>query len=133
MAELGKMELKKVEISRIKEGVCFNAPVFFDDGVNMFLAANRPAKRYHLNAIARWKVTSLLSSGQEVDPKSATATSAAAPSSTASTPVKKVPSTPAPSFEEVDLNSIGSQDDDNDIEELEELEELEEVGELEEL
>ena len=57
------MSLAKISCDCIHEGVIFSAPVFFDDGINMFLAANHPAKFYHVMAIKRWNVPYLLTSG----------------------------------------------------------------------
>lgn len=61
------MAQSTIECSRIKVGSCFNEPVFFEDGVNMFLAANHPAKQYHLAALKRWNIPYLLTSGVEID------------------------------------------------------------------
>ena len=57
------MPLTRLNCEEIKEGVSFSAPVFFEDSVNMFLAANHPAKRYHVVAIERWKIPFLMTSG----------------------------------------------------------------------
>lgn len=56
--------MTKIACAEIKEGVLFNQPVFFDDGVNMFLAANHPAKRYHISVLKRWNVPFLLTDGR---------------------------------------------------------------------
>ena len=53
----------KLTQNDIKEGMRFSAPVFFDDGRNMFLAAGKPAKSYHLAALKNWKVPFLLTVG----------------------------------------------------------------------
>ena len=37
----------KIDSSLIKEGMRFSAPVFFDDGENMFLVEGKAAKAYH--------------------------------------------------------------------------------------
>lgn len=58
---------KKIDCSRIKVGVVFSEPVYFDDGQNMFLAKNCPAKPYHLAALKRWKVPFLLTVGHEIN------------------------------------------------------------------
>ncbi|MBR1912715.1 MAG: phosphohydrolase [Treponema sp.] len=54
---------RKIECSSLKLGVCFSAPVYFDDGENMFLSAKNPVKKYHLNAITRWEIPFLLTDG----------------------------------------------------------------------
>lgn len=59
------MPLAKLSCEEIKEGVSFSAPVFFEDAVNMFLAANKPVKGYHVAAIERWKVPYLLTAGHK--------------------------------------------------------------------
>ena len=53
----------KLTQNDITEGVCFSAPVFFDDGKNMFLAAGKPAKPYHLAALKTWNIPFLLTVG----------------------------------------------------------------------
>lgn len=127
-------EMKKVEKSRIKEGICFNKPVFFEDGENMFLAPNHPVKRYHMQALARWSVPFLLSEGQEIDPKELLKkTQPQAPSASEPSSTYKAKSINT-QYEDVDLNSIGNPDDGlEELEEVEELEEAEDFGELEEL
>lgn len=57
------MNFKKINCDDIAIGVRFSAPVFFDDGVNMFLAEGKSAKAYHLATIKRWKLPYLLSYG----------------------------------------------------------------------
>ena len=60
--------MQKIDVNTIKEGICFSAPVFFDDGKNMFLAAGKQAKALHVNAIKQWKIPYLLTFGKEIDP-----------------------------------------------------------------
>ncbi|MCI5524384.1 MAG: phosphohydrolase [Treponema sp.] len=57
----------KIDCNKIVPGVRFSAPVFFDDGQNMFLAANKPAKNYHVAALKRWKVPYLLTDGHQLE------------------------------------------------------------------
>ncbi len=59
------MPLTRLNCEEIKEGVSFSAPVFFEDSVNMFLAANHPAKHYHVVAIERWKIPFLMTAGHK--------------------------------------------------------------------
>lgn len=54
---------RKIDSSSIEVGTCFNTPVYFDDGENMFLAANNPAKKYHVDALKRWEIPFLLTDG----------------------------------------------------------------------
>ena len=56
----------KIDSSLIKEGMRFSAPVFFDDGSNMFLAEGKATKAYHVAALKRWKIPYLLTYGHEV-------------------------------------------------------------------
>lgn len=44
-------------------GMRFSEPLFFDDGNNMFLAAKKPVKQYHLNAIKRWNIEFVVTKG----------------------------------------------------------------------
>ncbi len=59
--------LKKFDVSQVKLNMFFSAPVFFDDGKNMFLAAGKAMKAYHLAAIKRWKIPFLLTSGHAIE------------------------------------------------------------------
>jgi len=59
--------LNKIATDTIFEGIVFSAPVFFDDGENMFLSAMSPAKHYHIMALKRWNIPYLLSSGHQID------------------------------------------------------------------
>lgn len=58
-----------MDCSSIHIGSCFSEPVFFDDGKNMFLAAGKQAKPYHVSALVHWKIPYLLTAGHPVDPK----------------------------------------------------------------
>lgn len=57
----------KIDSSSIKLGMKFSAPVFFEDGQNMFLAEGKPARQYHLDSIARWDVPYLLTFGHIIN------------------------------------------------------------------
>lgn len=56
-------EYQKIKNCDVKEDMVFSAPVFFDDGVNMFLAEKKKIKPYHLNVIKRWNIPFLLTFG----------------------------------------------------------------------
>lgn len=58
---------ERLECSDLLVGATFDAPVFFDDGVNMFLAPGHPAKQYHLDVLERWHIPFLITSGHRVD------------------------------------------------------------------
>jgi hypothetical protein len=55
---------QKYSTSLLKLGMKFTAPVFFDDGVNMFLAENCAVKKYHLEAVKQWAFTDVLTYGK---------------------------------------------------------------------
>ena len=59
-------EFSKVAIDAIHVGSCFSEPVYFEDGVNMFLPAEKPAKQYHVDVLKKWKIPYLLTRGTEV-------------------------------------------------------------------
>jgi len=62
-------QFNRIECCDFKLGMRFSAPVFFDDGVNMFLAEGKTAKPYHIAALKRWNVPFLLSFGHVLDDK----------------------------------------------------------------
>lgn len=55
--------MTKLNCDQIKEGVRFSDSVYFDDGVNMFLAKGHSAKKYHVAALKRWNIPFLVTSG----------------------------------------------------------------------
>ncbi|MDD5790461.1 MAG: phosphohydrolase [Spirochaetia bacterium] len=56
----------KIPCYEIQLGARFSAPVFFNDGKNMFLAERKTAKQYHIDALKRWKIPYLLSYGHKI-------------------------------------------------------------------
>ena len=56
----------KIDCKELKLGMRFSAPVFFDDGENMFLGEEKAVKNYHINAIQRWNIEYLLTYGHLV-------------------------------------------------------------------
>ncbi|MBQ9282093.1 MAG: phosphohydrolase [Treponema sp.] len=56
----------KIDCNELKLGMRFSAPVFFDDGENMFLGEEKAVKSYHINAIQRWSIRYLLTYGHLV-------------------------------------------------------------------
>lgn len=58
--------MNKIESGDIKKGMRFSAPVFFDDGKNMFLAEGKSAKSYHIAALKRWVIPFVMTSGHEL-------------------------------------------------------------------
>ncbi len=57
---------KRIPCDLIKVGMRFSAPVFFNDGENMFLAEGKTVKAYHVAALKRWAIPYLLSYGHEL-------------------------------------------------------------------
>ena len=57
---------RKIQCDSIKIGMRFSAPVFFNDGENMFLAEGKSVKAYHVAALKRWSIPYLLSYGREL-------------------------------------------------------------------
>ena len=60
--------MTNINTTSLKKGMVFSAPLFFDDGKNMFLAEKCPIERFHLETIKRWKIKSLVTYGKEIDP-----------------------------------------------------------------
>lgn len=58
--------MNKIASGDIKRGMRFSAPVFFDDGKNMFLAEGKSAKSYHVASLERWQIPFLLTNGHEM-------------------------------------------------------------------
>lgn len=55
--------MRKIRSEDLYEGMIFSAPLFFNDGVNMFLAKRKPLKKIHLVALKRWKIPFVLTYG----------------------------------------------------------------------
>ena len=92
--------MDKIKSETIELGMRFSAPVFFDDGKNMFLAEKKPIKKYHLDTLKKWNIPYLVTYGHLL-------------------------TNSAMELDEL-LNAV---DDVEEIEELEDLEELEEICE----
>ena len=63
---MGEKKFSKIDCKQLKLGMRFSAPVFFDDGENMFLGEEKAVKNYHLDAIQRWNIDHLLTYGHLV-------------------------------------------------------------------
>jgi hypothetical protein len=59
-----KPSFQEYDASGFKLGMKFTAPVYFDDGENMFLAENCPIKPYHLQAVKQWGISVVLTFGK---------------------------------------------------------------------
>lgn len=62
-------KITRINAGDLMLGMKFSAPVFFDDGENMFLAENKSVKPYHLAAIERWHIKTLLTYGHIIAEK----------------------------------------------------------------
>ncbi|MCQ2578938.1 MAG: phosphohydrolase [Treponema sp.] len=56
--------MNQIKCSDIRVGMRFSRPVYFEDGVNMFVESGITIKPYHLVAITRWHIPFLLSDGR---------------------------------------------------------------------
>ncbi len=59
--------LRKIKPSDLQLNMIFSAPVFFEDGKQMFLAKGKTVKAYHLFALKRWKIPFLLTEGHSIE------------------------------------------------------------------
>ncbi len=55
--------MKRIKTEDLYEGMIFSAPLFFDDGVNMFLAKRKALKKFQMDALVRWKIPFVLTYG----------------------------------------------------------------------
>ena len=60
---MSEKKFMKIACKDLKTGMRFSAPVFFDDGENMFLGEEKSVKNYHIDAIQRWNIQYLLTYG----------------------------------------------------------------------
>ncbi len=56
----------KLKSSDLHEGMKFSAPVFFDDGKNMFLSERKPIKNFHLAVLKNWNIPFVITHGKEI-------------------------------------------------------------------
>jgi len=59
--------LNEIKTTDLKLGMRYSAPVFFDDGTNMFLAENKPVMQFHLDAVKHWKIKKVVTYGHLID------------------------------------------------------------------
>ena len=97
----GQPKINTIDAKSLKLGMKYTAPVFFDDGTNMFLAENRPVKQCHIDAIKQWKIQKLVTYGRLIDANN-----------------------------KGDFTSDSRIDEAAEVEELDDVEELEELQEL---
>ena len=58
--------MQKIKSSELKTNMKFTSPVFFDDGINMFLATNHPLRQHHLDSLYRWNIPHVVTAGYEL-------------------------------------------------------------------
>jgi hypothetical protein len=122
---------QKYNTAYLKLGMKFTAPVFFDDGVNMFLAENCTVKSYHLQAIKQWSLLVILTYGK-LTSDSPHADDEVIPISTAQPSKPREAASPAPQTAKA-AGASGAASNAADAEVLEELEELKDIDEAKEL
>lgn len=59
--------MMRIYSAELQEGVLFSAPLFFDDGANMFLAKRRTLKKYHIDILKKWSIPFVITYGTIVD------------------------------------------------------------------
>ena len=57
---------RRIEASDLVLGTRFSEPLFFDDGINMFLATNHPLRQHHLDSLYRWNIPHVVTAGYEL-------------------------------------------------------------------
>lgn len=57
---------RRIEIAELQLGSRFSEPLFFDDGVNMFLASNLPLRQEHLDSLRQWNISHIVTCGREL-------------------------------------------------------------------
>ena len=55
--------MNKIKSSDIKLGMSFSSPVFFDDGINMFISEKKPVTQFHISALKNWKIPYVITYG----------------------------------------------------------------------
>ncbi len=60
-------EFNKIRSNALQVGKRFSAPVFFDDGENMFIGEGKYVTQFHLDTLRRWKIPYVLTYGTVMD------------------------------------------------------------------
>ena len=60
--------METIRSEDVKEGMRFSAPVFFDDGKNMFLAEKKPVTPFHVSVLSRWSIPFVVTYGKLLGP-----------------------------------------------------------------
>lgn len=59
--------MTRIYSNELKEGLRYSAPLFFDDGANMFLAKRKVIKKYHIDILKKWAIPFILTYGTVID------------------------------------------------------------------
>lgn len=59
--------MTRIYSNELKEGIIYSAPLFFDDGVNMFFAKRRALKKYHIDILKKWSIPFIITYGTVID------------------------------------------------------------------
>lgn len=114
------MAQTRINSGDIHLGMRFTAPVFFDDGKNMFLAEKKPVRQYHLKALEKWSIPFLLTYGTLIDEKG-----------DALAGDMKTEKSSEYSKTEIDESVLDDIDEFDEVEELDDLEELDPIDDIE--
>lgn len=56
--------MERINSDLIELGMKFSAPVFFDDGKNMFLPEKKPVRKFHIETLKRWAIPYVVTQGR---------------------------------------------------------------------
>ena len=56
--------MQKIKSSELKTNMKFTSPVFFDDGINMFLSENNPLTENHIELIKNLNIEYVITNGK---------------------------------------------------------------------
>lgn len=59
-------QMKRIPAKELKLGMKFSAPLFFDDGKNMFLPESWPITNILLSVLNRWNIEFVQTYGKEI-------------------------------------------------------------------
>lgn len=57
---------RQIEVHDLALGARFSEPLFFDDGIHMFLATNHPVRQHHLDSLQQWNISHVVTTGYEL-------------------------------------------------------------------
>lgn len=59
-------QMNKIQAGELKVGMKFSAPLFFDDGKNMFLPESWPITQALLSVLSKWNIDYIQTYGKEI-------------------------------------------------------------------